>query len=109
MDKLSALVEAYGKCAGKSCKNIDLKNLDTSRVKDKTLKCFNPPDMPSDHEDRDVVDLDLNMLLMHSDINEVLMRPSLCQSIVSNGLPYSDSDKIPLHVLDVWHFCLSSI
>ena len=110
VDKLSALVEAYGKCAGTSCQNIDLKNLDLSKVKDKTLKCFNPPDMPGagDHQGQSASD-DQNVLLMHSDINEVLTRPNLCQSIVSNGLPYSDSDEIPLDVLDVWHFCLSSI
>lgn len=107
MSKLSSLVEAYGKCAGKSCHDIDLgETLVVSQLRGQSLRCFNPPDMPGDSRDSED---SASTLLMNTDMSEVSMRPDLCQSIVSNGLPYSDSDVIPPNVLDVWHFCLASV
>ena len=104
---LSAIVEAYGKCAGKSCKNIDLNNLTTFGISDDSLHCFNPPDMPGDSLDE--IKNDAVGVKMNVDLNELSLRPDLCHSVLSNGLPYSDSDVIPQNILDLWHFCLSTV
>ena len=106
---LSALVEAYGKCAGKSCKNIDLKNLSShTGINDITLRCFNPLDMPAHGlGDEDVEEL------MNTNGNSIAswlsQQPDLCRSVISNGLPYSDGDFAPPHILDLWHYCLSTL
>ena len=104
---LSAIVEAYGKCAGKSCKNIDLNNLTTSGIRDDSLHCFNPPDMPGNGLDE--IKIDAVGVKMNVDLNELSLRPDLCHSVLLNGLPYSDSDVIPQNILDFWHFCLSTV
>ena len=99
---LSSLVETLGKCAGKSCKNIDLNNLKSGSINSDSLRCFNPPDMPS-HNIAEGGDI-----LMNSDRSELSLQPDTCSSVLSDGLPYSDSDFAPPHVLEVWHFCLST-
>ena len=99
---LSSLVETLGKCAGKSCKNIDLNNLKSGSINSDSLRCFNPPDMPS-HNIAEGGDI-----LMNSDLSELSLQPDTCSSVLSDGLPYSDSDFAPPHVLEVWHFCLST-
>ena len=111
LKNLSALIQAYGKCAGKSCKNIDLKNLSShSAIRDNDLPCYNPPDMPGNSLDDDHHELLEDYVeLANIDLKELSANSDMCHSVLSNGLPYSDSDLVPTHILDVWHFCLSAV
>lgn len=105
---LSALVEAYGKCAGKSCRKIDLQLSSHTGIKDSTLHCFNPPDMPGHGLGDEGID-ELISINGNTNTSWLSLQPHLCHSVISNGLPYSDSDFAPQHILDLWHYCLSTL
>ena len=108
LKNLSALVEAYGKCVGKSCRNIDLNSVGRSKDDSELgerLRCFNPPDMPGNRQ----VVTDPRARIINVNFDDAIVRPDLCTSVLSDGLPYSDSDTIPEDVLEVWQYCLSTV
>lgn len=95
LGKLSMVVEHLGSCAGKSCNNMDLKEItdSTSNSGKASLHCYNPPDMPGQSLD--------------DSIWEWLEKDqSLCEVVLSNGFPYSDNDIVSERASVLWESCL---
>lgn len=95
ISKLSGLLEYLGDCKGSKCWNISYKEIG-NRIEQgyepvpltDRLPCHNPPNMVS--------------RMSHShDISSA----ASCDSILVDGLPYSDDDVIPEHVLEKWETC----
>ena len=93
--KLSMVVEHLGSCAGDSCNNMDLKPIahSASNSGRASLHCYNPPDMPGQSLD--------------DSIWEWLEKDqSLCEVVLFNGFPYSDSDIVSERATYLWESCL---
>ena len=94
LDNLSALVKVIGSCAGEDCSNINLASIAKSEnYKDDRLKCFNPPNLPGSLDDG------INWDLVEED-------ESYCQTVVKNGFPYADSDRVSDRIINLWNNCL---
>ena len=104
LQKLSVLTQTLGKCAGDSCNNVNFLEIAQTAVSGPiTLKCHNPPDMPSAVVDEGSLDHLLSRFSsMHH--NEQI---EYCQKFVSRGLGYSDDELIPERELEVWRDCLN--
>ena len=105
--KLSVLTESLGKCTGKDCNSLNFAEMATIAQKrdasfSSFVKCHNPPDMPS--KEQQPLTLSSDVWSTHLSVAE---RKSLCSSLISNGLPYSDDQIIPEKEAMVWEFCLN--
>ena len=107
LQKLSELTESLGQCVGKECRDVDLQEIGRMAGKTNTrtekLHCFNPPDMPGDREEIDLVKLSSSSEFEARDVKEKL---KICKQVIVNGFPFSDSDVVPEKALDMWESCL---
>ena len=93
LEKLTVVIKQLGKCAGKSCNNIDLYTISKNSSKAPFSHCYNPPDMPGKSLD--------------DSIWEQLEKDySLCEVVLFNGFPYSDGDIVSEQATDLWELCL---
>ncbi len=97
LQKLSVLTQTLGKCKGQSCNQINFPEIAReagSYQNPITLKCHNPPDMPSEKEE-------FQQLKGHSS------HKTYCTRLVSQGLGYSDDQIVPEKELTIWRNCLN--
>ena len=109
LQKLSTLTEALGKCAGKSCSDINYakiaeESLDKQYVTH--VKCHNPPDVSveSNQVVHTIAEVASNFeLIKLSDKGAA----TICKELLGRGFPYSDAEQVPESELEVWDFCLN--
>ena len=98
LTQLSVLTETMGNCTGKSCLDIDFKDISILVEKEggkrQRLRCFNPPNMPGKSLDDSIWE-------------QVAKDSRYCKIVVANGFPYADSDRVPESELELWSFCES--
>lgn len=92
--KLSALTHMLGSCAGKECSEVDFlsiaSNLD-SHAYSQQLKCFNPPNLQGSLDDS-----------IWGLVEEDMIH---CNTVLDNGFPYADSDRVSDSILSLWRSC----
>ena len=101
LSKLSIVLQVLGLCAGWECYDTGLIPnaglVSSARVPNsQTLRCFNPPNLPGQPP---VGSLDDSIWELVEEDKEH------CHTVIRNGFPYADSDRVPEKFLNLWNYC----
>ena len=103
LSKLSVLTRMLGSCAGKNCSDTDFLSVAELASREngshahshQGLRCFNPPNLPG----RLPKSLDDGIWeLVEED-------KSYCSTVINNGFPYADSDRVSDKIMNLWDSC----